>query len=782
MSVKDNIDNMGSDSRPIDYSFSPDPDELKKIREASCVLDGLMKNENISIAVVQGIPPVMVLVNRGIALLTGYSEIELMGFEMEEIKKLVHPDYRETFFQRYFNRLKGEDESKAYEMRIVRKDGETRWVSAFVNLIEYSGRLSVVVSLIDITESKNTETALRVSREKYKLLFERTPAGIMYYDNNMVIQHFNRKLVEIFNSTKKALTGFDLHTINDQPILHCLETPLKGKKAHYDGSYRAINGDSQIVVSIRTEPLFSDDGSITGGVAIIEDRTRQYVTEEALLQSERRFKEMIDHSPLPITVVNNEARMVYSNASSFKLFGYSADDVPDLETWWKRAYPDPEYRKLVVKEWIEGYQQMRRTGKPYGPSEHRVTSADGSVHDIEFHVVPLGDFSFIIMNDMTRHRKAEAELLRTKKIESIGILAGGIAHDFNNILTAILGNVSLARMEIHGNDQVDQILDIVEKSTWRAKDLTQQLLTFSQGGAPVRRVTSISTLLSDTAEFILRGSGIKCEFDIAADLWNADVDEGQISQVIHNIVLNARQAMSDSGTLRLSAANYHCDTDELPLDKGDYLRILIEDSGPGIGEDLLPNIFDPFFTTKSSGSGLGLSVTDSIIRKHGGHIRVLRSGDTGSVFEIILPGSQEVASVGKGKQKIVVDTNYRVLVMDDDELVLDICARMLEKMGYSTVKVKDGDEAVRVYMEAFEAGHRFDCVIMDLTIPGGPGGREVIKILKQFDPGIRAIVSSGYSNDPVMSQYRDYGFAGVSVKPYSYDELRAAVSAAISYS
>jgi PAS domain S-box-containing protein len=748
--------------------------------EAANVLEGLFRNENISIAVVNGIPPKIVLVNKGITLLTGYSESELLSFGVEDQAKLIHPDFREAFFSRYYQRLNGVDESRLYDLRIVTKGGEFRWVNAFVNIIEYSGERSVVISLIDITESRNSEIALRESREKYKLLFERTPVGILYYDSNLVIRHFNRKLVEILQSTKKALEGLDLHSIEDSSILPCLETPLKGKKAYYEGTYRATTGDAFIMVSMRTEPLYADDGSIAGGVAIIEDRTRQHATEEALLQSERRFKEMIDKSPMPITVVNNEARMVYSNASSNKLFGYSVSDVPDLETWWQRAYPDPEYRKAVVKEWIEGYKSLQATQKSYGPSEHKVTSADGSVHDIEFHVVPLGDFSFVIMNDMTRHRKAEAELLRTRKIESIGILAGGIAHDFNNILTAILGNVSLARMELHGNEQVDEILDIVEKATWRAKDLTQQLLTFSQGGAPVKRITSISSLLADTAEFILRGSGIRYEIEIPADLWNADVDEGQISQVIHNIVLNARQAMNDSGRLRLCAANYHCGSDEVPLATGDYIRILIEDSGPGISKEILPNIFDPFFTTKSSGSGLGLSVTDSIVRKHGGHIRVISSENTGTVFEIILPASHEVTRAGKGEKKTAGDTDYRVLVMDDDELVLDICGRMLEKMGYSTVRVKDGDEAVRAYKEAFEAGRRFDCVIMDLTIPGGPGGREVIKILREFDPGIKAIVSSGYSNDPVMSQYRDFGFAGVSVKPYAFDELKAAVSAAIS--
>ncbi|NLV69037.1 MAG: PAS domain S-box protein [Spirochaetes bacterium] len=754
--------------------------ENKNLNDSLAVLDGLMQNERIGIAVLQGRPPAIVLANRGMALLTGYSEKELLSFGIEDEKNLIHPDFRDAFFRRYASIIDGTDEPAAYELRIIGKDGSSRWVSVFVSLIQYSGASSVVISLIDITESKNSEIALRQSREKYRLLFERSPVSIFYYDTDLIVRHFNARFVELLKSTKKALKGFNLRNIEDRSILPCLETPLKGRKAFYDGPYRAMTGGAYVIVSMRTEPVYGDDGSVAGGVAIIEDRTRQHVTEEALLQSEQRFKQMIDNSPMPITVVNSQARMVYSNKSSLDLFGYSPEEVPDLDTWWQRAYPDPEYRKKVVQEWIDSFRIMRETGRSYGPSEHRVTSANGSVHDIEFHVVPLGDFSFIVMNDMTEHRKAEAELLRTKKIESIGILAGGIAHDFNNILTAVLGNVSLARMEIKGNEHVDGILGIVEKATWRAKDLTQQLLTFSQGGAPVRRATSMRALLADTADFTLRGSGIRCSMDIAGDLWNADVDEGQISQVIHNIVLNARQAMQNEGTLNLQAVNYHFETGDLPVEKGDYIRILVRDSGPGISSDVLPNIFDPFFTTKTSGSGLGLSVTYSIIRKHCGYIRVLETGSAGTTFEIILPATCEAAVAEYAAPRAADGAGSRILVMDDDELVLDICTRMLERMGYSTVGVKDGDEAVRVYREALASGSRVDCVIMDLTIPGGPGGREVIKILREFDPGIKAIVSSGYSNDPVMSKYREYGFTGVSVKPYSFDELRAAVDAAIS--
>jgi len=752
----------------------------ENVMESAAILDGIFLNEGISIAVVTGTPPRIVRANNGLALLTGYTAEELYSAGPEELAVLIHPDYREVFFKRYEARIAGGDQPAFYELRIIRKSGEFRWVTAFASLIKYRGENAVVISLIDITESKNTEIALRESREQYRLLFERTPAGIFYYNRDLVITHFNRKFVELLRSTARALTGLDMYTLKDRAILPCLEMPLKGKKSFYEGPYSATTSDTRVIVSMRTEPVYGDDGSITGGVAIIEDRTRQYATEEALLESEKRFKEIIDRSPLPITVVDGESRMIYSNASSYKLFGYSTEDVPDLNTWWEKAYPDPEYRREVVDEWMEALKTLRATRQPFGPSEHRVTSADGSVHDIEFHLVPLGELAFIMMIDMTRHRMAEAELLRTKKIESLGILAGGIAHDFNNILTAILGNVSLARMELSSNDHVSGILAIVEKAAWKAKDLTQQLLTFSRGGDPVRKTISIHSALVETARFVLQGSGIKCEFDIDADLWDADADEGQIGQVIHNIVLNSRQAMADSGSLFISASNYSCGRGDPSMDKGDYIRVRVEDTGPGIPEEIVSNIFDPFFTTRSSGSGLGLAVTYSIINKHGGHITVSRGVNGGAVFEMLLPASRERSLHASEPRAVTVKSGGRILVMDDDDFVLDICARMLGKMGYTAEKAKDGEEAVRLYRNALEADRRFDCVIMDLTIPGGPGGREVVKVLKEYDPGLKAIVSSGYSNDPVMSQYRDYGFIGVTVKPYSYDELAAAVSSAIS--
>jgi CheY-like chemotaxis protein/anti-sigma regulatory factor (Ser/Thr protein kinase) len=371
----------------------------------------------------------------------------------------------------------------------------------------------------------------------------------------------------------------------------------------------------------------------------------------------------------------------------------------------------------------------------------------------------------------------ESELFKTKKIESLGVFAGGIAHDFNNLLTAIIGNISLARMMEPGDRQLPEILEEAEKVSIRARELTTQLLTFSRGGAPIKKLTPLHSLLADTATFVLSGSNVRSELNIARDLWNAEIDEVQISQVIHNLILNARQAMPEGGTITISAENMRLvHSDSVPLPRGDYITITIADQGSGISPDHLQNIFDPYFTTKSAGSGLGLTITYSIIKKHEGHILVDSAPGRGAVFTIFLPASAQQYHEPPGEGTAPRPVGGRLLIMDDEDIVLNVTEKMLQKLGYRVSRAKNGEEAVALYREAFERGDPFNIVIMDLTIPGGMGGQKALEAIRAFDPHVRAIVSSGYSNDPVMANYRDYGFCGVVTKPFRFNELAAALS------
>lgn len=418
-----------------------------------------------------------------------------------------------------------------------------------------------------------------------------------------------------------------------------------------------------------------------------------------------------------------------------------------------------------------------------GKYETSLRHPDGSERIVIIEEAPLTDLNGIsigfvgVINDITEIRASEKERMRVSKLESLGVLAGGIAHDFNNILTMVLGNIALAK--IYGGVNTDKLLRLLEsaeQAAERAKDLTRQLLTFSKGGAPVKKIMSIRDLLKNAAEFVLAGTNARPEFDISPDLLAVEIDENQISQVIGNIALNAQQAMPHGGTVRIRAENITPDNVNEPLQKGDYVRISIRDQGTGIPEDHIDMIFDPYFTTKEKGSGLGLSICYSIVQKHKGHISVKSTLGIGTTLVIYLPAAQTLHEVKEPLEKTSVKNGKgKILVMDDEETIRNVVGDILQYLGYSVDLAKDGEEAVNLYSSG-----PYDAVILDLTIPGGMGGKEAIKRLREIDPDIKAIVSSGYSNDPIMSDYVDYGFKGVIIKPYTISEISNVLNHVIS--
>jgi len=368
--------------------------------------------------------------------------------------------------------------------------------------------------------------------------------------------------------------------------------------------------------------------------------------------------------------------------------------------------------------------------------------------------------------------KIEEELFRTRQIESLGILAGGIAHDFNNLLAAILMNTDLAKIYSPSDSKAYAKLEGVENACIRAKDLTQQLLTFSKGGAPVTKVTSIADLIGDTARFALRGSKTRCSFMICNDVWPLEVDEGQICQVIHNLAINADQAMPDGGTLLISTENVMVAPGSgLNLTPGRYVRILVKDSGAGIPKEQLSKIFTPYFTTKKSGNGLGLAMSYSIISKHNGLIMVESEQGAGTTFRIYLPASDRELPEIEKRVEPKINGSGRILVMDDDEFVLTVTGEALSHAGYHVGYAYDGDEAIEMYLTARASGAPYDLIIMDLTIPGGMGGEEAINKLLEIDSNAKAVAASGYAHGSLMSDFKTYGFCGVLSKPFSISEL-----------
>ncbi len=385
-----------------------------------------------------------------------------------------------------------------------------------------------------------------------------------------------------------------------------------------------------------------------------------------------------------------------------------------------------------------------------------------------------------LQREIDEKEKMQEDLIRVEKLESTGLLAGGIAHDFNNLLSIIIGNLSLAQVYARKEHNISKILTDTEKSCFRARDLTKQLLTFSKGGSPVKKTMPVTELIKETVIFALRGSNVSYSFSITPELFPVNVDEGQINQVISNIVINAVHAMQEGGTVMIKAENIEIDpenTFSTPLSPGPYIRIGIQDHGIGIAKKDLQSIFDPYFTTKPTGSGLGLATAHSIIEKHGGFIAVQSQETKGSTFHIYLPASPEKihGSIDQPEDHMekLFKGRGKILIMDDEEMIRTVVGNLLRHMGYDPDFAEDGVEACRKYLDAMGKKDKFSAVIMDLTIPGGMGGKEAVQEILKIDPHAKVIVSSGFSTDPVMADYKSYGFSGVVAKPFMMQELSA---------
>ena len=404
---------------------------------------------------------------------------------------------------------------------------------------------------------------------------------------------------------------------------------------------------------------------------------------------------------------------------------------------------------------------------------------DGSARLVSTSSAPIRDDEgktagvVLVLRDVAAQRAMEAEQLKSEKLESLGVLAGGIAHDFNNILTTVMGYLSLAKMDIQTDSELFANLTEVEDASLRARDLTHQLLAFSKGGAPIKRTASMAELIRDSATFTTSGSNVRCDFQMASDLWPVEVDRSQISQVIQNLVLNADQAMPEGGTVQILAANLEVAARHgLTLKPGRYIRIVVIDHGVGIDRGSLPQIFDPYFTTKTAGSGLGLATSYASVKNHDGHITVDSALGKGTTFTIYLPASDRDLDDGDEREDPgIMQGAGRILVLDDEASIQRLVGDLLERLGYEAEFAREGAGALESYRTALSSGKRFDAVIMDLTIPGEMGGRDAVQGLLAIDPGARVIVSSGYSDDPIMANYRRYGFCGVVAKPYDIVEL-----------
>lgn len=636
-------------------------------------------------------------------------------------------------------------------------------------------------------------------------------------DEAIVAEDLENLIIDFGYEMVGSVVGADdaiQQAIEHRPDLILMDIMLKGNKNGIDAAneikdmlkipiiFLTAYSDLKLIEEAKnTEPYafivkpFQDKQVI----ASIEMALSRSQIEKKLFQSEEIYHTLIDNIQDGLFLIQ-DGKLKFVNEAFSRIPGYTVDEVLGMDF---EDFVAPEDKDMVVDRYVRmmkgekvlsNYEfhgirknETKRTtiylvcspityqGKP---------AVLGTVKDITKRKQLEEQMQLIneeleerIIERTTELKQTYKQLYHAQKMESVGILAGGIAHDFNNLLTVILGNILLAKKDVDPEDRVFNVLLEAEDASLRAKDLTQELLTFSKGGEPIKRTISISKLIKDTVNFTIRGTNVTCKFEIPDNLYNIDGDDVQITQVISNIIINADQAMLKGGTIRVRCENVTISSENenitLP-ENTNFIRISIEDHGTGISKEQISLIFDPFFTTKEKGSGLGLATAYSIIKKHGGQITVESEVGAGSTFYIYLPAAQKKVSPKADVdviEKPSEGSGERILVMDDDENIRFLLSEILTLYGYMTESACDGAQAIELYKKAHESTNQFDLVILDLTIPAGIGGKETIKELIKIDPDVKGIVSSGYSNDAIMANYRQYGFSGVISKPYRPDDL-----------
>ena len=555
---------------------------------------------------------------------------------------------------------------------------------------------------------------------------------------------------------------------------------LRSGKSEYEQEFHVTNRGNTFLLheNVEIKRLGIDSWNLVG---VVVDITARRNAELALAAEKERLAVTLGSMTEGVITIDADGRVLFLNRAAADLTQWTAGEasgrlVSEICVF-HRSGPGGGV-DLPVREVLE------RGIHADVPPHTILKGQTGRMRLVEGRLVPIADASskrigaVLVLRDITESQRMEEKLQHAAKMESVGILAGGIAHDFNNILTAVLSNLTLLQLDLNGMPDQAALVSEAVSATKRAADLTLQLLTFAKGGDPVRTAVHLQEIVKEAATFAHRGSGVKSEFELPADLWAANVDKGQISQVIQNLVINATQAMADGGTIRIAAANERIPPGAHPvLAEGEYVRITVGDSGAGIAPENLGKIFDPYFTTKLQGHGLGLATVFSIIRRHQGHIEVSSVLGSGTTFTFWLPAAPNMDSIHPFQAPFAASSKGgRVLFMDDEAPILRMAEKLVKRMGLEFEAVVDGVSAIERFKGAKEGGRPFDLVVMDLTIPGGMGGREAISLLRQYDPAVKVIVSSGYSSDLAMADFRKHGFRGMVAKPYDISELALVIT------
>ncbi len=654
------------------------------------------------------------------------------------------------------------------------------------NFTEADARMASMFSEFAVLSLHNSKI-LNTVKENEKFLrnvIDINPNCIFVKDESGKYVLANKAIADLYGvaiETMEGKTDIELTKIGkvaEEEALRFMEEDklvIKSQTPKYipEETFNLPDGTLKWFKTVKIPIKYMDGRNCVLGVAV--DITDYKLAEKFISEEKEKLFVTLHSIGDGVIVTDAKANVILMNEVAEKFTGWDEEKAIGMQL--------SDVFKIIHEETKEPMEnpvaEVIKFNKIVSISNHSIlVSLDGTEYIISDSCAPIRDKegnligTVLVFRDVTEKRKMEADLQRMEKLESIGFLAGGIAHDFNNILTAILGNISLARV-YEDPIQKDKRLEEAEKASLNAKDLAHQLLTFAKGGSPIKETVSVSDMLRETTSFLLRGSKSKCELHIPNDLLPAEIDKGQISQVISNIIINADQAMPNGGKISVYAENVLIkEEDNLPLRPGTYIKVSIKDEGIGIPKDHIQRIFDPYFTTKQKGTGLGLTVTYSIVKNHDGYINVESELGKGTTFHIYLPASSNKLTKEKlGNDVIKFSGNGRILIMDDEAMIRDLTYEIFSSLGFEVNVSSDGNEAIKLYKYAKESGNPYNLVIMDLTVPGGLGGKETMEKLLEIDPEVKAIVSSGYSTDPVMSNFAQYGFKGVITKPYNINRV-----------
>lgn len=630
---------------------------------------------------------------------------------------------------------------------------------------------------LDITDRKQAEESLRESEEHFAVLFQEAPLSYQSLDADGKFIEVNNEWLRTLGYERSEVIGkwFGDFLSPEYVDNYRKRFPIFKEKGKIHSEFQMLhkNGDKRYIgFEGRIKHTF--DGSFEKTHCILQDITEHKKEDLALVTEKERLAVTLRSIADGVITTDIKGNIVMFNRSAEHLTGWSCDDalghaLPDVFTiideQTQKKRENPVDRVLTTGLNIEFENQsylLRKDGKeiPIADSAAPIFDYKGKISGV-----------VLVFRDMTAKQKLDDSILRTQKLESLGVLAGGIAHDFNNLLGGIFGYIEMALMKTT-EEIVSNYLSKSLNNIDRARSLTHQLLTFSKGGAPIKTIGSLFPAVQKTVEFALSGSSVSSRFNIQNNLWLCDFDKNQIAQIIENLTLNAQQAMPNGGVIELTALNVSFyEKEHVSLESGNYVKLSIKDQGIGIPKELLTRIFDPYYTTKTEGHGLGLATCYSIVKKHGGCIEVESESPKGSTFHLYLPASSEDLNNKAAPSNKTQQGQGSILIMDDEESIRDVLKLMLESLAYTVILTKNGDEAVKSFMVEKRANRKITAMIFDLTIPGGMGGKKAIQEIRKIDSETPAFVTSGYSENHILANPEKYGFNAMLHKPFKMAEL-----------